>query len=84
MFYLLNDGEMKRIREVEEITGTDAEVVGKFIKVDNLYALLSDLLCEYNHKVEQLEDLESDLNANYTPKHVDEYELYGVSQNDFI
>lgn len=84
MYYLLNDNELKRIKEVEEITMTDAEVVGKFIKVDNLYALLSDLLCEYNHKVEEYEDLESNLNEHYTLKHVDEYEEYGVSVNDFI
>ncbi len=84
MYYLLNDNELKRIKEVEEITMTDAEVVGKFIKVDNLYALLSDLLCEYNHKVEEYEDLESNLSEHYTLKHVDEYEEYGVSVNDFI
>lgn len=84
MYYMLEENELKKIKEVEEITMTDAEVVGKFIKVDNLYALLSDLLCEYNHKVEQYEDLESNLNANYTLKHVNEYEEYGVSVNDFI
>ena len=84
MFYLLNDGEMKRIKEVEEVTMTDAGIVGKFVPVDSLLALLSDLLCEYHHKVEELENLQSDLNEHYTPKHVDEYEEYGVSQNDFI
>lgn len=84
MHYLLNDIELKRIREVEDITGTDTGIIGKFIPVESLTALLDDLLCEYNHKVEELEDLQSDLNEHYTLKRVDEYELYGVSANDFI
>ena len=84
MYYLLDNAEMKTIRKVEEITGTDAEIVGKFVPVNNLSALLSDLLCEYNHKEEELEDLQNDLNEHYTLKHVDEYEEYGVSVNDFI
>lgn len=84
MYIALNESELKRIKEVEEITGTDTELINHLIPSDNLIALLDDLLCEYNHKVEELEDLQSDLNEHYTLKHVDEYEEYGVSRNDFI
>jgi hypothetical protein len=84
MYCLLNDNELKRIKKVEEVTGTDAEIIGKFIPVDSLLSILDDLLCEYNHKVEELEDLEFDLNNNYTRNRVDEYEEHGVSRNDFI
>jgi hypothetical protein len=84
MYCLLNDNELKRIKKVEEVTGTDAEIIGKFIPVDSLLSILDDLLCEYNHKIEELEDLQNDLNEHYTLKRVDEYEEYGVSQNDFI
>lgn len=84
MYYILNASELKTIKEVEKITGTDTELVNNLILVDVLSELLSDLLCEYNHKVEELEDLQNDLNEHYTLKHVNEYEEYGVSVNDFI
>lgn len=84
MFTMLNNYEIKRLKEIEDITGVDYEITGRFIPVDNVVAALFDLLCEYNHKVEELEDLKSDLNDNYTPKHVDPYEECGVSINDFI
>lgn len=83
MYIALNEDELKKINEIEEITGTDAEVRNNLINVEALSALLFDLLCEYNHKVEELEDLESDLNEHYTLKREDEYEVYGVSRNDF-
>ncbi len=84
MHYLLNEDELKTIKKIEDITGTSADIRIDFIKVDTLLALLSDLLCEYNHIVEEKEDLEFDLNNNYTRNKVDEYEEYGVSRNDFI
>jgi hypothetical protein len=84
MYIALNESELKRIKEVEDITGTDTELINHLIPVNSLVALLDDLLCEYNHKVEELEDLEFDLNNNYTRNNVDEYEEYGVSRNDFI
>ena len=83
MYIALNESELKRIKEVEDITGTDTELINHLIPSDNLIALLDDLLCEYNHKVEELEDLEFDLNNNYTRNRVDEYEEYGVSRSDF-
>lgn len=84
MYYLLDDSELKRVKEVEAVTGTDAEITGKFIKVEILVALLSDLLCEYNHIDEKVDDLECELRDNYIRKREDEYEEYGVSRNDFI
>ena len=83
MYIALNEDELKKINEVVNITGTDAELINHLIPVDALSALLFDLLCEYNHKVEELEDLKSDLNEHYTLKREDEYEVYGVSRNDF-
>lgn len=84
MYIALTEKEAKKINEISQTTGTGIELINnELIEVSDLTALLFDLLCEYNHKVEELEDLKSDLNEHYTLKHVDEYEEYGVSRNDF-
>ncbi len=83
MYIALDENELKRLAEVELITGTEPELINHLIPVNSLITLLFDLLCEYNHKVEELEDLQDDLNNNYTRKRDDEYEEYGVSRNDF-
>ena len=83
MYIALDENELKRVKEVEFITGTEPELINHLIPVNSLITLLSDLLCEYNHIVEEKEDLEFDLNNNYTRNRVDEYEEYGVNRNDF-
>lgn len=80
----LTDNEIKQVKEIQEITMTRVEHSGSFYSNYDLRVLMFDLLCEYHHKEEELEDLQNDLNEHYTLKHVDEYEEYGVNQNDFI
>ena len=83
MFTMLENEDLERLKRVSNITGIDYEITGKFVPVDSVVSALFDLLCEYNNKVDELEDLKSDLNEHYTLKREDEYEVYGVSRNDF-
>lgn len=83
MYTMLEGLDLERMKKVSEITGVDYEITGKFVPVDSLSAALFDLLCEYNNKVDELEELKSDLNEHYTLKREDLYEEYGVSRNDF-
>lgn len=84
MYTMLEDMDLERLERVSNITGVDYEITGKFVPVDNIVCALFDLLCEYNNKVDELEEVKCDLNENYTPKRVDEYDMYGVSRNDFV
>lgn len=83
MFYSLEEKELEKLTEISEITGTDYEITGKFIPVDNMMAALEDLLCEYHHVEEQLADLQYEVDNNYELKRIDMYEEYGVSERDF-
>lgn len=84
MYTMLEGLDLERMKKVSEITGVDYEITGKFVPVDSLSAALFDLLCEYNNKVDELEEVKCDLNENYTLKRIDEYDMYGVSRNDFV
>jgi hypothetical protein len=84
MYTMLEDMDLERLERVSNITGVDYEITGKFVPVDNIVCALLDLLCEYNNKVDELEELKDEINECYTPKHADPYEEYGVSRNDFV
>lgn len=83
MFYALEEKELKKLTEISEITGTDYEITGKFIPVDNMMAALEDLLVQYHRKEEELDDLQYEIDNNYELKRLDPYEEYGVSDKDF-
>lgn len=74
------EDEKKTLEEVSDITGVDYVTD---MKVGDLINALSDMVVEYNNKNEELEDLEEDVNENYTRKEIDYYDYYGVSRNDF-
>lgn len=54
-----------------------------YIKQEEYYSILDELYDYVGHLEERIEDLEQDINNNYEPKHIDEYEYYGVSRKDF-
>lgn len=83
MHLLVNEEEIKKIKEVEELTLSDYEIVGKFIKAANIMQALEDLLLEYHKLQEKLEDIEKDIDENYQVKDRDLYDECGVSVNDF-
>ena len=81
MFYKMNENQRAKLNEISEITMTDYEMDKESISCDNLMIALEDLLVEY-HNLE--EELEYDMKENYQPlPEDDEYDLYGVSRNDF-
>lgn len=67
--------------KVGEITGVDYTGM---LNVEDIENIIKDLITEYNVLKEQIEDIKQDRDNNYTPKHIDPYEEYGVSRNDFI
>lgn len=71
MYYELSKLEFDKIMEVSRITYTDYELKGNLIPVENLMAVIEDLLVTYNSKEEELDDLQNDLTENYEPKKVD-------------
>lgn len=83
MHYALEEKELAKMTEISEITGTDYEITGKFIPVDNMMAALEDMLVQYHHIEEKLDDLQYEIDNNYELKRLDPYEEYGVSERDF-
>ncbi len=84
MFYKMNENQRAKLNEISEITMTDYEMDKESISCDNLMIALEDLLVEYHNLEERIEELEYDMKENYQPlPEDDEYDLYGVSRNDF-
>lgn len=67
--------------KVGEITGVDYTGM---LNVKDIENIIKDLITEYNRLEEKIDDLKQDLEDNYTPKHIDPYEEYGVSRSDFV
>lgn len=84
MYIVLNDEEVKALEEIEKITMTEVSKMKWLYSINDIISIMRDLLCEYHHKEEELEDLKNEIEANYTLKHVDEYEDRGISPNDYI
>jgi len=80
-FYYKCDREL--MNKVAEITMVDYEMWKEFIPIDSLEIALKDLLCEYNKKIEELEDLKQEMEDNYEPRKIDPYDEFGVSERDF-
>ena len=61
---IINEKEYELIKKIEEITITEYEVLKisedtYFIKTDNIIPMLEDLKYEYDHKLEELEDIKN-------------------------
>lgn len=54
------------------------------ITIDELIGELDDVLYELKSTKEELEEKEEYYQSNYKPRWKDEYQLYGVSEKDFI
>lgn len=67
-----------------DIKWFDAENIDGYIDNEGLLEMIEDLLVEYHHKEEELEDLKRDIEDNYEPRKIDPYEEYGVSRYDFL
>lgn len=82
----LFDEEYERIKEISRITVTDYELKGNLISTESLLCALDDMLSEYHHKEEEIEDIINNRDEFWERKRSaeDDYEFYGVSRNDFI
>jgi hypothetical protein len=61
---IINEKEYELIKKIEDLTITDYEVLKisedtYFIKTDNIIPMLEDLKYEYDHKLEELEDIKN-------------------------
>lgn len=72
------------IEKIEKITMTDYEVInneaGCLIPVENIEAVLEDLLLEIEARGEKYEDLKNDIKENYELKKFDPYIEYGINE----
>ena len=82
MYYKLNEKDLKKIKDIEEITLTDYEISENLIPVDNFISIIYDLKNELEVAEEKYEDLKKDLEDNYKP--ISASEMYDISDRDFI
>lgn len=50
-----------------EIKWFDAENINGYIESDVLLNIIQDLICEIEHKEEEIEDIKQDIKSNYRP-----------------
>lgn len=79
MYIELNERLINKLNKL----GTDYELKGNMLPVENLQSLLEDLFIELEAKEEEIEDLKQDMIDNYEPKKIDDYEYFGISEEDF-
>lgn len=72
----LDDYSVRIIKEAEEITMTDYERNGNYIKLENLISLIEDLKCEIHVLEEQIKEREEDIRENY--QQIPAWKQYGV------
>lgn len=82
MYYKMSNEEQKIYNRARELTITDYEAFGDFIEADKLWSIIEDLICEVDHKQEELDDLQQNVEENCRPIPV--AEQYNVSDSDFI
>ena len=66
----------------DKIYWRDAENIDGYIDTDYIIDLMEELISKYEKLREEKIDLEEDLRTNYKP--IGPYEMYGISENDFI
>jgi hypothetical protein len=75
------------IEKIESITMVDYEVMnnetGCLIPVENIEAVLEDLLLEIDAREEKYEDFKNEVKEFYELKRFDPYKEYGISEKDF-
>lgn len=78
--YLKIDEE--KMKEIQEITQTDYELLGEFLPVDSVDNIIDDLLCEIHHLQEKIQDMEQNIEDNFRPISLKEQINY--NERDFI
>ena len=86
MKYKLEEMWLKLIKEASNTVGTDYTTdidADDYIEVDDLLELIEELNYAVKHVQEEFDDFKNEVEEDYVPRYKDEYELYGVSRNDF-
>lgn len=85
MYIELEEKLYKRILEIgsSDYGNTLQKDDKVYVNIDGVYAMLQDLVDEYDNKEEEYNDLKEDMDNNYELKREDVYDTYGVSRNDF-
>ena len=81
MYYKLDNNELEKINRVAKITSTDYEVLGNFVPVESLVAMVEDLLLEIDGLEEKIRDREQEIEDNYEP--ISYAEQIGYNERDF-
>ena len=69
MYYKLDESELKKVQDASVETMTDYQLEGNMIPVENMMAVIEDLLVELHKKDEKISDLENDIENNYQMKY---------------
>ena len=86
MKYKLEEMWLKLIKEASDTVGTDYTTdidADDYIEVDDLLELIEELNYAVKHVQEEFDEFKNEVEEDYVPRYKDEYELYGVSRNDF-
>lgn len=84
MYIRIDDLGEELYKKVKEITFTNYAIDEDrtLISIENLIGMIEDLVYSYEHKQEELEDLENDIEDNYRP--IPQAEQYCINDDDFI
>ena len=72
------------IDRIEELTGRKYDKAGNYLKSEEIYSILEDLLDELEKTQDKFTEYIKKVDENYIEKKVDPYEFYGVSESDFV
>ena len=82
MYLELDNDEYKLLKEIEDITSTDYDMVGNLIPIDNLISVIDNLKHELDYSIERYKKLEQEVEENCKPIPVSEQ--YDISDKDFL
>lgn len=65
-------------KQIQDITGTDYDRIGKDIPVESIESIIEDLIYEIHNRDEKIEDIKNDIQDNY--KKISVSSQVGVSE----
>ena len=86
----ITEAEYNIIKKAEEITSTECEITWTdaenfegYIDPEELLSMIENLTIEYEEKAEELKDKEEYCEEYHVERYRDEYDMYGISRDDF-
>lgn len=84
MLHIMNEDELKLMKEVEKITDTDFELKSGKISTDYLFEAIKYLTWKIEDLEDHILDIEEDMAENYEPVYTNPYDEIGMSEEDFM